>query len=321
LRRREFTTLVGGVALALGLATARPAAAQEWPSKPIHLVIPFAPAGAADIWGRILADHLSTALKQSVVIENKGGAGGMLAAAQVARAEPDGYTIFLGGLGPQILAPAGTGGVSFDPLGDFSFIAFIGGPPITWVVSPQSELHSVADLIAAAKAGKFAGYASAGVGTLGQLVVEYVAKQNGLKLTHIPYNTAAFTDILAGRVPMGSFTWGAALGLVQAGTLRALAVTTETRRPDVPSVPTFKELGYDLVASTWFALSAPKGLPDAIVQRLNREIAKIMQLPDVQKKLAQDAFDWRPMMPAEVAEYFKSETARWRPIAQDAVKK
>jgi tripartite-type tricarboxylate transporter receptor subunit TctC len=306
---------------ALAMATAPvapPAFAQDWPTKPIHLVIPFAPGGAADIWGRILAEPLGKALGQSVVIENKGGAGGMLAAAQVAHAAPDGYTIFMGGLGPQILAPAGTGGVGFDPIGDFSFIAFIGGPPITWVVPPQSELHSVADLIAAAKAGKLAGYASAGVGTLGQLVVEYVARQNGFKLTHIPYNTAAFADILAGRVPMGSFTWGAALGQVQAGTLRALAVTTAARRPDVPTVPTFKELGYDLVASTWFALSAPKGLPDAIAQRLNREIVRIMQLPDVQKKVAQDAFDWKPMAPPQVANYFNSETARWRPIAQEA---
>src|SRR6185437_16703589 len=141
----------------------------------------------------------------------------------------------------------------------------IGGPPITWVVPPASELHSVADLIAAAKAGKFSGYASAGVGTLGQLVVEYVAKQNGLKLTHIPYNTAAFADILAGRVPLGSFTWGAALGQIQGGTLHALAVTTETRRPEAPTVPTFKQAGYDLAASTWFALEGPKDTPKEIV--------------------------------------------------------
>ena len=106
---------------------------------------------------------------------------------------------------------------------------------------PSSELHSVADVVKAAKADKFSGYASSGVGTLGHLVVEYVAKQEGLKLTHIPYNTAAFADILAGRVPLGSFTWGAALGQVQGGTLRALAVTTETRRPEAPDVPTFKE--------------------------------------------------------------------------------
>jgi tripartite-type tricarboxylate transporter receptor subunit TctC len=299
-------------------ASVAPAAAQDWPAKPIRLVVPFAPGGAADVWGRILADHLSTALKQSVVIENRGGAGGMLAATQVARAEPDGYTIFMGGLGSQILAPAIASNPSFDAQRDFTYIAYVGGPPITLVVHPASELKSLADMVDAAKAGKLSGYASAGVGTLGQLVVEYVAQRNGFRLTHIPYNTAAFADIIAGRVPMGSFTWGAALGQLQGSTLRALAVTTETRRPDVPSVPTFKELGYDLVASTWFALSAPKGLPDAIAQRLNREVITILRMPDVQKKLAQDAFDPKPMTPEQLVAFMASETARWKPIAQAA---
>ena len=242
----------------------------DWPAKPIHIVVTFAPGGAADIWARIIAEHLSTALKQSVVVENRGGGGGIVAATQVARADPDGYTILMGGLAPQILAPAIAGNAGFDALRDFTHIAYIGGPPIILVVPPSSELRSVDDVIAAAKADKFSGYASSGVGTLGHLVVEYVAKRHDLKLTHIPYNTAAFADIIAGRVPMGSFTWGAALGQVQGGTLRALAVTTEARRPEAPNVPTFKELGYDLVASTWFSFSGPKGLPKEIVQRLNR---------------------------------------------------
>jgi tripartite-type tricarboxylate transporter receptor subunit TctC len=315
---RRWTRVLSGLSIVVLAALPGPAPAQSFPTKPIRIVVPFAPGGAADIWGRILADRLSTALKQSVVVENKGGAGGMLAAALVAHAEPDGYTLLIGGLGPQILAPATAGGLGFDPIGDFAPVAYIGGPPITWVVPPASDLHSVADLIAAAKAGKFAGYASAGVGTLGQLVVEYVAKRNGLKLTHIPYNTAAFADIIAGRVPMGSFTWGAALGQVQGGTLRALAVTTAARRPEAPDVPTFKELGYDLVASTWFSLTAPKGTPEAIVHRLNQEIIRIMQLPDIQKKLEHDAFDPRPMTPAQLSAYMTEEKARWTPIAQAA---
>jgi tripartite-type tricarboxylate transporter receptor subunit TctC len=302
----------------LSLFLAAPAFAQDWPSKPIRIVVPFAPGGAADVWGRILADQLSTALKQSVVVENRGGAGGMVAATQVARSEPNGYALLIGGLAPQIIAPAIASNPGFDALQDFAPIAYIGGPPITWVVPPTSELRAVDDLVAAAKADKLSGYASSGVGTLGHLVVEFVARRHGLKLTHIPYNTAAFADIIAGRVPMGSFTWGAALGQVQGGTLRALAVTTEARRPDVPSVPTFKELGYDLVASTWFSLTAPKGTPSAVVQRLNQEIIRIMQLPDIQKKLAQDAFDPKPMTPEQLAAHMASETERWRPIAQAA---
>ena len=205
--------------LAALFAFAAPARA-DWPTKPIHIVVTFAPGGAADIWARIIAEPLSKALSQSVVVENRGGGGGIVAATQVARAEPDGYTILMGGLAPQILAPAIAGNAGFDALRDFTHIAYIGGPPI---VLGGAAVERIAFgrryLIAAAKADKFSGYASSGVGTLGHLVVEYVAKRHNLKLTHIPYNTAAFADIIAGRVPMGSFTWGAALGQVQGGTL------------------------------------------------------------------------------------------------------
>lgn len=142
-----------------------------------------------------------------------------------------------------------------------------------------------------------------------------------MKLTHIPYNTAAFADIIGGRVPMGSFTWGAALGQLQGGTLRGLAVTTEARRPEMPSVPTFKELGYDLVASTWFSLSGPKGMPKEIVQRLNQETLRILELPDIRKKAMQDAFDLKPLTPEQVEAFFVAEAARWAPVAQAAMKK
>ena len=308
---------IAGLLLSV-VTVAAPARADIWPAKPIHIVVTFAPGGAADIWARILAEHLSTAFKQSVVVENRGGGGGIVAATQVARADPDGTTILMGGLAPQILAPAIAG---FDALRDFTHIAYIGGPPIVLVVPPASELRSLDDVIAAAKADKFSGYASSGVGTLGHLVVEYVAKRHNLKLTHIPYNTAAFADIIAGRVPMGSFTWGAALGQVQGGTLRALAVTTEARRPEAPNVPTFKELGYDLVASTWFSFSGPKGLPKEIVHRLNRETIRILELPEVKKRVIQDAFDPKPLTPEQLAAFMEAETARWTPIAQAAMKK
>ena len=305
----------------LSVLAAQPAHAADWPSKPIRIVVPFAAGGAAVIWARLIAEPLSAALRQSVVIENRGGGGGMVAAQQVVRAEPDGHSILMGGFASQILAPSVADNPGFDELKDFSHIAYIGGPPLVWVVPPSSELRSVADLIAAAKADKFSGYASSGVGTVGHLVVEYVAQKNGLKLTHIPYNTAAFADIIAGRVPMGSFTWGAALGQLQGGTLRALAVTTEARRPEMPGVPTFKELGYDLVASTWFSFSGPKGMPKEIVQRLNRETLRILDSPELKKRAAQDAFDPKPLTPEQVEAFFKAEAERWTPVAQAAMKK
>jgi tripartite-type tricarboxylate transporter receptor subunit TctC len=307
--------------LLLAAALSTPASAQDWPAKPIRIVVSFAPGGAADVWARLIAEPLSAALKQSVVIENRGGGGGMIAAQQVARAEPDGYTILMGGLAAQILAPSVAANPGFDGLRDFSHIAYIGGPPITLVVPPVSELRSIADLISAAKADKFSGYASSGVGTVGQLVVEYVAGRNGVKLIHSPYNPAAFADIIGGRVPMGSFTWGAALGQLQGGTLRALAVTTETRRPEMPDVPTFKEQGYDLVASTWFSFSGPKGMPKEIVQRLNQETLRILERPEIKQKAMQDAFDPKPLTPEQVEAFFAAEAARWTPVAQAAMKK
>ena len=174
MKRRALSAVV---LLAAVVAGPMPASAQDWPTKPVRIVVSFAPGGAADIWARLIAEPLSAALKQSVVIENRGGGGGMVAAQQVARAEPDGYTILMGGFASQILAPSVADNPGFDGLKDFSHIAYIGGPPLVWVVPPSSELRSVADLIAAAKADKFSGYASSGVGTLGHLVVEYVAQK------------------------------------------------------------------------------------------------------------------------------------------------
>lgn len=310
MRRSVLAVLLAAVSL--------PAAAQDWPSKPVRIVVPFAPGGAADVWARIIAEPLSAALKQPVVIENRGGSGGMIAAQQVARAEPDGYTILVGGLAPQIISPSLSANPGFDTMKDFVHIAYIGGPPIVWVADPKNDLRTVKDVTAQAKADKLSGYATSGVGTLGHLVVEYVAKRERLKLNHIPYNTAAFADIIAGRVPFGSFTWGAALGQIKGGTLRGLAVTTETRRPEAPDVPTFKELGYDLVASTWFSFAAPKGTPDAVVRRLNAETVRIMKSPEIQKRRDQDAFEPKEFTPEQLTAYFEAEIARWRPVAQDA---
>jgi tripartite-type tricarboxylate transporter receptor subunit TctC len=315
--RRSVLTL----ALAMLAATALPAKAEDWPAKPVRIIVPFAPGGAADVWARIIAEHLAVALKQSVVVENKGGAGGILGSQQVARSDPDGYTLLVGGLASQVIAPVMGRTAGYDAIRDFTYIAYIGGPPIAWVVPPASDIHTVREVFDRARAGKLASYASSGVGTLGHLVVEYIAKQQGVTLNHVPYNTAAFADIIAGRIPLGTFTWNAVLGQAQGGTLWPIAITTERRLADFPNLPTFKELGYDLVASTWFALMGPKDLPPEIAQRLNREVVKIMDLPDVKQRIAQDAFDPKPMTPDQLTAFMKAEMARWTPVAQNAVAK
>ena len=308
----------GFIVAALALLAVLPARAAEWPTRPVHIVAPFGPAGAADKFARVLADYLPAELKQPVVVENRGGGGGIVGSAQVARAEPDGYTLLISSLASQAIAPALNPNPGFDSLRDFTHIAYFGGPPIGWVVQPGSDLHSVDDVVAKARAGTFAGYASSGIGTLGHLVAESVVQQTGVHMSHIPYNTAALPDILAGHVPLASYAWSSVIGALQGGALRAIAVSTATRQPDFPDVPTFKEQGYDIVASTWFALSGPAGMPKDIVERLNHEVYRIMELPDVRLRFAQDAIAFKSMTPDELTKLFEVEIARWGPVVRDS---
>jgi tripartite-type tricarboxylate transporter receptor subunit TctC len=308
--------------LAAMLMMAAPASAQNWPTKPIHIVVTFAPGGAADIWARIIAEHLSKALGQSVVIENRGGGGGIVASAQVARAEPDGTTILMGGLAPQILAQAIAGNAGFDALRDFTHIAYIGGPPTVFVANPALNVRSLAELAARARAETI-DFVSPGVGTLGHLMVEEFARQAGIKLQHIPHKGAAqaMLDIIAGNVPFGSMTWSSAVGQIRAGKVIPLAVSSKARVPEFPDVPTLAELGYpDLVANTWYALSGPAGVPDDIVRKLNRAVAQILELPDVRQRLDQDAVEREPMTPEELTAFITREVARWGPVARKFVR-
>jgi tripartite-type tricarboxylate transporter receptor subunit TctC len=292
--------------------------AADWPTKPIIVIVPFAPGGAPDNLLRLISKPLARELGQPVVIENRAGAGGVLGSAQVARANADGYTLLLGGLAPQVIAPVINPNSGYDPLRDFAHIAYLGGPPICWVVTPSSDIFTVNDVLDQARTGKLSGYASSGVGTLGHLVTEFVLRKTGVTLAHIPYNTAALGDIIAGHVKLGSYTWSAVLGQVQGSTLRPIAVTTDSRLPGFPKLPTFKELGYNLVASTWFSLSGPAGLPTEIAQKLNRAVTTALQIPEIRERLEQDAIEPRPMTSAELTDFVGREIARWRPIALSA---
>jgi tripartite-type tricarboxylate transporter receptor subunit TctC len=292
-----------------------PSMAAEWPARTIHIVVPFGPAGVADRFARILADGLATELKPPVVVENRGGAGGLIAGAQVARAEPDGYTLLISGLATQVIAPALSANPGFAAR-DFTHIAYIGGPPVGWVVTPSTALQSVDDVVREARAGKLSGYASSGVGTLGHLVSEFVLQKAGVRLNHIPYNTAVVTDVIAGHVPLASYAWGSVAGPAQGGAVRAIAVSSEARLSGFPDVPTFREQGYDFAARTWMALSGPKGVPREIVQTLNDAVVKV--LDRARQKLAPDAVEPVPMTPEQLAQLFEQETARWTPVARAA---
>jgi tripartite-type tricarboxylate transporter receptor subunit TctC len=308
--------VVGGLA-AVALQPAG-AFADDWPERPVRIVVPFSAGGAADTFGRFAAEALSAAFGKQFYVENKAGAGGQIATADVARAAPDGYTLIVSGIPTHVLGPALNKNAGFDPLRDFTHIAFFGGAPNAFVVHPAFGVRSFAEFLARAK-GESAGteYVSAGVGTVGNWVADYLAAKTGIKLTHVPYKGGAnaVLDLIAGRVKVGMLTYSSVSAQIRSGALLPLVVTAPTPLPQMPDVPTFRELGYpELVATTWFALSGPASLPADIVTRLNHEIVKAMALPQMRNLIAQDAIETAPMSPAEVAQYFQSEIGRWQPI-------
>jgi tripartite-type tricarboxylate transporter receptor subunit TctC len=296
-----------------------PAQAETWPSRPVKIIAPFAAGGAADTLGRIIADHLSSAFHEQFYIENRGGAGGIVGALAGAQAEPDGYTLVISSIASNVISPAFNGNTGYDGVHDFSHIAYLGGPPAVMVVHPSLGVATYQDFLALARASKEPmSYISPGTGTNGFLVGEYLAREEGYKVSHIPYKGAgpALTDLLAGHVKLGTVTFSTAAEQIRAGKLTALAVSTEKRIPSFPDIPTFRESGRDLVTATWFAISGPARLPNDIVREVNSETLKALQLPEVQARLAVDGIETKLMSPEEFTKFVADETARWVPLAK-----
>jgi tripartite-type tricarboxylate transporter receptor subunit TctC len=315
--KRPYVMLAAVIgAFGLTIATT---SAQEWPTRPVKIIAPFAPGGSADTLGRIIAEQLSETFKQQFFVENKPGAGGVVGSQQAAHAEPDGYTFVISGIASHVIAPIINSSTGYDPVKDFTHVAYLGGPPIVVIVNPSLGVKTLADLIAyQKKAGQALTYASPGAGTNGHLVAEYFGQKAGIGVEHVPYRGAApgVTDVVAGHLTFGSMTWTTASGHIQAGTVLPLAVSSNERLADYPNIPTLKELGYpDLVCTTWFSLSGPPGIPAGIVQKLNAAVVKAMQSEAVQKRLKQDEILTEPMDPAQFTKFVADELARWRPIA------
>jgi tripartite-type tricarboxylate transporter receptor subunit TctC len=312
-----------GVMLAVACLTALPAKAQDWPTRPVRIVAPFAAGGSADTLGRIVAERLSEQLKQNFVVENRGGAGGVIGSAQVANADPDGYTFVISGIASHVIAPVINPSVGFDPIKSFTHVAYIGGPPIVLIAHPSLGVRTLKDLVAKAKGSQDArAYVSPGSGTLGNLVAEYWGRKEGLKLEHVPYKGAAqaVTDLIAGHVKLGSMTWTTAHSQIRAGNVVPIAVSAARRIPEFPDVPTFKELGYDdLVATTWFSFSGPADLPRDITNKANKEVIAALETPEARKKLAQEAMETEKMSPEEFTRFVESEIGRWGPIAKEVI--
>jgi tripartite-type tricarboxylate transporter receptor subunit TctC len=317
--RRPSILLAAALVAGVGLQAA-PAAAQDYPSRPITLVVPFPPGGSTTIVARIVADKMSEALGQSIVIDNRGGAGGTIGSRAVSKSEPDGYTILLGYSGTLAIGPSLYGNVGYDPRKDFEPIGRIGTAPNTLVVHPSFPVHSVAELIAYAKAnpGKV-NYGSAGIGTVSHVCGEYFANVAGIKLTHIPYKGTgpAIIDLLGGHIPMAFAPVPATHENTLSGKLRMLAVTSAVRSSLLPDVPTIAEAalpGFEAVLR--YGLVAPPGTPRAIIERLNAALNAALASEDVRARLAIDGAEPLPGTPADYGADIDREETQWSKVVK-----
>jgi tripartite-type tricarboxylate transporter receptor subunit TctC len=322
-RRGAALAILVGLGLAAPAVAAVAAVAADWPVRPVRIIAPSSPGGAADTFARILADNLPEIFRERFYVDNRAGAGGLIGAIAAARAEPDGYTFVTSSVGYHVIAPAISANPGFDPIKDFVHIAYLGGPPNVLVVNPTLGVKTLEEFLAHARArAEPMLYVSPGIGSHGQLVSEYFAQLAGIKLQHVPHKGAspAMLDLIAGNVKVGTMTWTTAIAQIRAGQVIPLAVSSSARIPEFPDLPTFRERGYaDLVTNTWYALSAPAGLPRDIVDRLAQAVPKIMALPQVREKLDRDAIETQTMSPEEVTAYMASETQKWGPIAKRVV--
>lgn len=295
--------------------------AQDYPSKPITLVIPFAPGGAADIIARLVAEKMSAALGQTVVIDNRPGAGGSLAAGLVAKAAPDGYTLLFvtaGHAGIGALYPS----LTFDPVKDFTAISHVASSPIVVVVNETSAYRTLQQLVAAAKAqpGKLNFSGGGGGATVTNLAAEVFRRKEGLNIVNVPYKGSgpAVMGLLAGEIDVDFDALAAVIGQIRSGKLRALAVTTRSRTPALPDVPTIAETVLpDFEAASWFGVVTPKGTPDPVIARINKEIVAAVRHPDVAKRLAELGVDPVGSSPADFQRFLTSETERWGGVIRD----
>jgi tripartite-type tricarboxylate transporter receptor subunit TctC len=312
------------IALAIGLlaAFALPAAhAQDWPNRPIRIIVPFSPGGAVDGPTRVVAQELGKRLKQQVVIENKPGAGATIGSGEVAKAAPDGYTLLLASQTNAISASLYPR-LPYAPIDDFIGISLLGREPGVLVVHPSMPAKSVAELIALAKArpGEI-NYASSGNGSGQHLFMAQFASMAGLRLTHVPYRGSgqATTDLLAGVVSMSFPGTAGMVAHIKAGKLRPLAVSGATRSPQLPEVPTLIESGVgNFTAYVWMGLLAPKGTPAAIVERLHRELKLVLGTPEVKGFFAEAGIEIVGSSPAEMDSYFRDERDHWARVVKES---
>ena len=300
-------TLTGGPALA------------AFPEKSITIVVPTAAGGANDAMARTIGQGLSTALKQPVIVENKAGAGGALAAEFVAKAAPDGYTLMLGYIATHAMNPA-LQKLRYDPVKDFEAVGLVGYSPVLMVTNPGVKAANAKELVALLKGApdKYS-YASAGNGTAPHFSAEIFKLESGAQMAHVPYRGAApaMTDLLGGQVDMMFATAAAAAPQIAGGKLRALAVTSTERSPAMKSVPTIAETVPGYAVESWYGLYAPAGTPPDVIAKLNAAAKKAAHSPEFSKKIEHEGLAVVASEPAEFDRYVKAEEARWRKIVKE----
>ena len=290
---RLFPHALAGLALLTSVA-----GADDYPTRPVTLIVPFPPGGSTTVMARNVADKMSAALGQQIVVDNRGGAGGTLGTRVVAKAAPDGYTILLSYTATMAIAPAMNANAGYDPPRDFAPIGMIGFAPSVLVVHPSLPVHSMAELVSHAKAASAPlQYGSPGVGTVNHLAAEFLAAETGMKLQHVPYkgNGPAISDLLGGHIKIMFVPIPVALGNIKAGTLRALAITSAKRTSLLPDVPTVAESGVPgFEVALRYGLAAPAGTPPAIIARLNKELNAALAAEDVRTRLATEGAEALP---------------------------
>jgi tripartite-type tricarboxylate transporter receptor subunit TctC len=317
----RFRRLTAALAACLLLVPAA-ACSQAWPAKPIRFIVPFPPGGGTDIFSRTIANKLGEALHAQVVVDNKPGAGGNIGLDAAAKSAPDGYTLVMGQTSNLAINPSLYAKVPFDPIKDFAPVSLIAQAPLVLVVAPGAPWKTVADVVAAAKArpGQLS-FASPGNGTVGHLAGEMLSRSAGVKLVHVPYKGAApaMTDLMGGQVDLYFASLGAGVAQVKGGKLRALAVTSLARTPALPDVPSIAESGYaNFDANTWYGVLAPAGTPAAVVARLNAEITRMLQLPEVRERLASEGGEILGGSIERFASFLRAEHAKWSQIVKES---
>jgi tripartite-type tricarboxylate transporter receptor subunit TctC len=304
--RRHFLTLAGA---ALAIPTLpRRAMAQAWPTRPIRAMIPFSAGSTIDIIGRLVLDPLSTQLGQTIVVENRGGAGGTIGTATVAKADPDGYTLLIHAAAHSA-APAAYPNIAYDPARDFAAVAAFGSVPNVAVIAPEKGIKTLKELVAKAKSGSVT-YASAGVGSATHWAAERLRVSAGFEAVHVPFRGGpeALTEVATGRVDFSCMGIASALAFIRDGKLIPLAVSTPKRSPALPDVPTTIEAGFaDSDYNFWMGMFVPAKTPREIVDKLHQETQKALRHPNVVAKFAPQGVEPMPLTPAEFDALVKKE--------------